>query len=522
MPKATEDEVRQTIRQIASDKGITVDKVLSGQVLSALREQGKDEGWHAAGISLLKKQMLTEGAPIDLAYLKQINSLDFWASVSTSEGRMPTVEDFDHMWWFQYFFYEAFQAQQRQPLAKLSFSETRKDQDGQALVGVIRQMFTKGKPVLQLKPEYLATAGAARRGARASWEQWRDAMTTLLEIGFRRVPESDVPPDSEVQALKGPASVESKANFMLQKQYVGHLSLSDVKKNRSEVRIGWRSETRPLSMVQQHGGNKRQSDVAALTSDMKMDMPWHPFSNPEINKFLWFRLTNTDNDYYTVISVANDFRTCTSFPKIDERRVYKFPNKDVSRWTAQEAKAFQNHLALVEVRDPKPGKRVMLATQTYAYLYGITGLYVDTQAAGADYANKAFPEIGVKDIPMDAIFGVLPIIRIHHGPKAVSTAGHDPGDGFTAFIQKGRAKLANSPYKLEYRYGRKGHERLTWEFEAQRDQKPLATAWAASGSASPNTPVDVVRIVEFPVSTQTLQEFSKTLAGSGYSPSYGY
>lgn len=510
MAKATEQEVRQVILEIASARKIDVKNVMSGAVNSALQQKGLDP-WGAPEISQLKNRIAAESGPIDLAYLKRINSLDIWASVSLADGKMPAVEDFDHYWWFQYFYFEAFQAAQREPEARFSYSSSQKMADQQELVKLVQRMFTKGKPFLTLKPEYVSTVGPAPAKATPSWEQWRDAMATLLEIGFRRVPASDLPPDAQAQELRGEVSVESQANFMLQKQYVGHLSLSDVRKGRSEVRIGWRSETRPLSMVQQHGGNKRQSDVKALASDMNMDMPWHPFSNPDINKYLWFRLTNTDNDYYTVISVANDFRTCTSFPKIDERRVYKFPNKDVTRWTAQEAESFKDHLALVEVRDKGLEKRVMLLTRTYAYLYGITGLYVDTKEAGGAYANKSFPEIGVKDIPMDAIFGVLSIIRIHHGPTDVAKGQHDPGDGFTVFIQKSDAKMANSHFKLEFRYGRKGYETLVGEFEKRRDLAPFGTAWSAGGFKAPNHHVDVVRIVEYPLSQGSMAAFKKSL-----------
>ncbi|MEM6971544.1 MAG: hypothetical protein AAF577_01965 [Pseudomonadota bacterium] len=519
MPEAPEETLRDIIMQIATSKGGDFNKVMSAAVKKALAShpQGPFDAPAPVEISKLKRALAAEYGPVDYATLQRLNPRDLWSCLAMPDGKLPAVADFDVYWWFQYFYTEAWTGQQRDPVDKMNYALDRQTRDRKALVALMAEMFERNHgspPILKLKLQYASPiGGASGPAARAPYEVWRDALQRLLKMGFLSVPVSDMAPDTRATGVASLMLNPSTAEFVLQKQYVGYLNQTDVKKGKSEIFVGWRCETRPLHMVRAHGGNKRQIDVDAIASGMNMDAAWHPFSDPAIKKFMWFRLANTDNDYYTVISVAENFRTAASFPLIDERRVYTFPNKDVSRWTQQEAERHRRNLALVEITGGE--KRMMLASETYAYLYGITGLFLRTNAAGKNYSggvSEAFPEIGVKEIPLDAIVGCLPLLRIHHGPSDKTAGTQSRNDGFTVFVQKATAALTTSDMQMLHRFGKTAYAKLISEYNTTLAAKPLASCWAGSGFKDPGTPVSVARVIEHPIRKQTLDDFKKTLA----------
>lgn len=323
-------------------------------------------------------------------------------------------------------------------------------------------------------------------------ERWRAVMTTLLKAGFKCVdPANQATPALSTQAT------DSLANSLLERKFVKSV------RGDGPIQLGWRSQGKDLAFVRDKKAIRRQADVDTLCTDMNMSVKWHPFYDEAIKKLLWFRLGQGDNDYFTVISIGNDFKTVTSFPEIDEVRVYGFAalKKSVKEWTPEEAERFKNNLAKVTIAGTTRTE-VMLATEVYTFLFALTGLVIDTQTAGQEISGKAFPEKGVEIIPLDNIVGSIPLIRIHHGPR--------PGDGHTVFPQRLRAAFAHSEDKLVNRLG-SSYSQVRQEFSKRRDQAPFTTAWDAAGTKDPVLEYKVGRVLEFPVSADTLKQFKQTL-----------
>ena len=390
-----------------------------------------------------------------------------------------SVEEFGVRWWFQYFWQEA----------KMVAKET----DRTAMAAICNQLFIKtpgGPHKYKVKDAFKDDDHTtANPGA------WKQMLTQLLHIGFRRVD-----PKETVQTTpQGPPVPQVAAHHLMLRTDLAPLLPS---KYTPETEIFWRSESRTLERILEQQGTKRQSDVAFLAKDMNMSAPWHPYSDPDINKYMWFRLGQGDNDYYTVISVATDFETALAFPKIDEARIYGFPKRSLDEWTQDEVQ--RHHKNLAKVTHTDGSEHIMLATKTTAYMCVAAGRIIDTRTAGGkiDEVSKklvGFPEKGVSEIPLDQIFALLPVTRIHHGPE--------PADGFTAFIDHDRGRYVFEDVGKAMDLFGDAYQRLKDEYFKQKYRVKVVTAWGANGATDPKKAVPVSRIIEFPASAADIQQF---------------
>ncbi|WP_461413727.1 hypothetical protein [Gemmatimonas sp.] len=391
---------------------------------------------------------------------------DLGAAPFANQGM--SVAEFGVRWWFQYFWNEA----------KMVATQPDREQMAQ----ICNTLFTKRpgqKPAFVCKPEFANDDVSTARPA-----VWKGILVQLLNIGFRAVERTGA-----VSTLSGPPVPQVAAHHLMMRADLTH----DLGKTLSaESQIFWRAESRTIDRIIQQQGTKRQSDVAFIMKDMQMDAPWHPYADPDINKFMWYRQGQGDNDYYTVISVATNFETALSFPKIDEKRVYGFPKKMLEDWSPDEVRLHRNHMALVTHDDGT--EHIMLATQTVAYMCTILGRIIDTQKAGG-----GFPEKGVSEIPLDQIFGMLPVTRVHHGP--------DPEDGFTAFIDHEKSRLTSEDWGKSIDLFGGAWEKCKDEFLKQRYRGKVQSAWASNGFKAPDKKVPVSRLLQFPVVGPKLDAF---------------
>jgi hypothetical protein len=390
-----------------------------------------------------------------------------------------SVQEFGVRWWFQYFWQEAKMVADSGQRAEMA--------------GICNILFEKtpgGPHKYKVKDAFkdddYTTSNAP---------PWKQMMTQLLHIGFRRVD----PKEAVQTGSQGPPVPQVAAHHLMLQS---NLTQVMPRKYTPETEIFWRSESRTMERIIEQQGTKRQSDVSFIAKDMNMAAPWHPYSDADINRYMWFRLGQGDNDYYTVISVATDFETALSFPKIDEARVYGFPKKKLDDWTQDEIQRHQKSMALVSLVDGT--QRIMLATQTTAYMCVACGRIIDTRTAGGhmDEVSKklvGFPEKGVSEIPLDQIFAILPITRIHHGPE--------PEDGFTAFIDYNRGKLVVEDFTKAMDLFGDAYPRLKDEYFKQKYRIKVATGWSANGAREPRIPMNVARVVEFPASASALAAF---------------
>lgn len=434
--------------------------------------------------------------------------LDCWSAPFNNFG-YTDMQEFGVKWWLEYFAMEA----RNQEAKKLP--NWKKDwADVLNLLFVKQQGIPHGKPdvtgrgwwpVPRPGVDRWRTRPETREGQPPSTAPdsnmiWREALTKLLKLGFRAVSKGEVPPEG-VSVLTTDESVASL--HALQQRMLGK-KVAELEKglNPSEVPIYWRSETRDLQRIIGQQGTKRQCDVESIARDMGMDAPWHPFSDPNLSKYMWFRLANADNDYYTVISIATDFETACSFPKIDEKRVYQFPPVQVIRWSQAQAERFKSNLGLV-LENGKEAVRVVTTTTTYMLVH--TGSLLDSMGANKKRGRDSFPELGVEHIPLQNIYCVLPIRRVHHGPA--------PGDGFTVFIDRANCQRLHGAKEIDF-FGIKLSYHLFNIYLANRGRQPFATAWSETGAKAAGISTNITRIIEFPISNGKFQTFKSSLSAN--------
>lgn len=391
---------------------------------------------------------------------------DLGAAPFANQGM--SVAEYGVRWWFQYFWNEA----------KMVAAQS----DREVMAAICNQLFIKtpkGKHKYECRPAF------ANDDANTNQPKvWFDILVQLLHIGFRAVD-----PKCAVTTTAQASPPQVAAHHQMMRTELTE-NFGDTLTNDSQ--IFWRAESRTIDRIIQQEGTKRQSDVGFIVQEMQMNAKWHPYSDPAINKYMWYRLGQGDNDYYTVISVATNFETALSFPKIDEKRVYGFPSKPLTEWTRDEVRMHRNNMALVTYEDGS--EHIMLATKTVAYMCTILGRIIDTQTAGG-----GFPEKGVSGIPLDQIFGMLPITRVHHGP--------DPGDGFTAFIDSDKGRLTTEDWAKSIDLFGSSWEKCKEEYLKQKYRGRVQSAWASNGFKAPAIKVPVSRLLQFPVAGPKLEAF---------------
>ncbi|HEY7878914.1 MAG TPA: hypothetical protein VIC55_11835 [Gemmatimonadaceae bacterium] len=401
------------------------------------------------------------------------------------------VAEYSLQWWFEYFWAEA----------KMSAGAGEK----QTLADIANAVFEKtpdGPAKYKLRPELERWTDKTRY-----YETWRECLTKLLYLGFRCMDRTQVTsPGPNLPPVNGVAT----EHLGLQREFFRYIEAKKEGEPRfdDKVEVYYRSETRDIGTIVSHQGTRRQIDVGFLAKSMNMSADWHPFSVAEIKDKMWFRRGNADNDYFTVISVAKDFETCLAFPKIDEQRVYSFPTEPIEQWKPQQLDYYRKNLATVRLSDGST--KVVVVTQTTAYMCAATGAVLDTVRAGGA-GGESFPEQGLADIPLDQIFAAFPVNRYHHGHM-------DPKQGFTAYIDYARAKTLKDTSQAMDLYGA-AFEGLWDIYMKWKYHAPIVTAWSKTGAAAPSVNLQISNVIANPIDPETLQQL-KANAGSA-NPSVG-
>jgi hypothetical protein len=209
---------------------------------------------------------------------------------------------------------------------------------------------------------------------------------------------------------------------------VDHLRYIKMIDQKIGFEIRWRGESsRDLATVLKQGYAK-QALIEKLKKDCNLGASWHPFSKEANNSKFWFRKTNGDNDWYTVVSVATDWRVSLGFPKIEQTPKLQI----LSANQVIDGKFQVRHPELIgEVEFADGQKEWRMITRSKIALLLVDTLYFDTQARQKK-GGVAFPEHGAAVIPGENVMGMVEFIRVHHG--------HDDDAGFTAVLDRGRSK----------------------------------------------------------------------------------
>jgi hypothetical protein len=359
--------------------------------------------------------------------------------------------------------------------------------------------------IYRLKPAMAPIAGRTERkgdnlyghdytfsGGAASANAWRDALKKLLIRGFYCV---------KANSLDKPS--RSLQTAMLEAKYVEYIS-ADATGGQANpgVRVFWRCDSRPKERFIDINAAVARVDTQDAAADCNVSESWHPFSEGEIKSMLWLRRQNRDNDYYTIVSVGLDFRTCTAFPTLDENKAYSFPAgadgysiKPLSQWTLSQLQAQKNYLVTASVNTGYGTyNRVRVATKIYGYMAAFnSGVVINTQDWGGE-GGVRFPERAVRGFPSDAVVAYLPMLRVHHGPSR--------RHGFTIFPARGDdPRLLITEAELKHRFGAAAAAQVLQEYEnaVQAVRGKMRSAWSGGGFAEPeDSAVSINSIVDGP------------------------
>ena len=169
-------------------------------------------------------------------------------------------------------------------------------------------------------------------GGDAAAADWRKALTLLLKRGFKGV-----------RKLSTDVVTKSLQTAMLEADFVEYMEILKPGESKPQVRIFWRCDSRGKDKFIDIDAAVARVDTKAEATNCNLTESWHPYSDPDINKMLWLRLNQKDNDYYTIVSVGTELRDCTAFPTLDENKAYTFPAgvdaqhiKPLKNWTLAE------------------------------------------------------------------------------------------------------------------------------------------------------------------------------------------
>jgi len=387
-----------------------------------------------------------------------------------------TYEDYSPIYYFKYFMTEAV--------------ATGNSTD---LDGAFRLLFVKQGNELRAKPglEPVKSGENFTFTAANGADVWRDALKQIMLKGFKGVKVNQL---DEVSASLQSAMLESR--FV---RYIGSQQGTP-----GGVEVFWRCDARPKDVYIEGQTCTCHVQVAENVKKFNLDKTWHPYSEDEIRSKLWLRAhANIDNDYYTVVSVGLDFRTCTAFPTLDEKKAYSweltdgYTMKSPAQWSDGDLGKHKDRLALVNLAEG--GQKIRVATTTYAYMMALnSGVVIDTTTWAGTKGAAKFPERGVRGIPKECFVAYIPLLRIHHGPTRKN--------GFTLFRHPLYApQLLLSDEQLKHRFGEQGAATITMQYNdaVTKATQNLRTAWASDGNADPDNTIRVLSLAKYPADAVT-------------------
>ncbi len=242
-----------------------------------------------------------------------------------------------------------------------------------------------------------------------------------------------------------------------------------------DIDYRWRADSRDFESIKSAKGFHTKADSEGYAKANGMRDTYHPFSDPAIRKYLWFRRGQTDNCLYTVVSIgkSNDWKSYLPFPKVEKTLHAGLFDKSAR---APISSKYSEKFAMCKVGGLTKSVKLPV-TETWLYMFLLTGLVIETNRIQSELlgGKDAFPEEGVQEIPLADIFGAVKFYRFHHGP--------DDEHGFTAVPEPGALIHFRNPFFQETKYSKKGFEMLLREFSGAPQSKPVSVKWTANGYA---------------------------------------
>ncbi|HXI19753.1 MAG TPA: hypothetical protein VNH46_01630, partial [Gemmatimonadales bacterium] len=367
-----------------------------------------------------------EGGPDFFSRIGSLNDVDT-AVLSQRIAGETSAEG-----WFIYFFKEA------KAMAHVGGTAAQRD-----LLRIAQTYLRKGPTGVEFKEAL----------TRVDQSQLRKDMTDLLQIGFHRFSgfgEGYDPSDCSDAAL-------------LQYRRTGQVY--------QDIDFRWRADSRPFSAVRDTDGFRTKADSEGYARANGMREPYHPFSDPSTRKYLWFRRMQADNCLYTVISIGQvaPWKSFLPFPKVEktlDKRLFSATDR------APLSTKYSERFALCRVNGGTESIKLPV-TETWLYMFLLTGFVLETGRIQEHVKVSAFPEEGVKEIPLRDIFGAVKFYRFHHGP--------DDADGFTALPEPGGMLQHQNALFQKAKYSERGFTLLQDSFKEVAESGPISVKWSATG-----------------------------------------
>ena len=392
----------------------------------------------------------------------------------TSFATPTPVEEYSFEWWFNYFWAEG----------RRGGNDRATAEEKEAFWWVVSQMFTPASlPKNNAEASRINEQGIGfklKPGATAlDSAKRRKVLQTLMKIGFQEFPVAFRETAQSLFAHLVTMPSREGAN--------DHVTFS--------LALGYRSDSRPWSAIESQGIRAR-SHVPVLVQSMRMDEPWHPFSDVDVANKIWFRRGVEDNCLHSVISIASKFDDALYFPRIDDGSIYTFVGRLAGdkplneRWTPEVNQTAKSQRAFIcRVQLSSGDEQYLIGSRTTILVFAFPPSFTaaNTEAYQRSLGGTSpFPERGVGEIPAEYVLGILNVLRVHHGPTA--------DDGQTNFVQSitltkpddARLKgvLLTDDAVLAFKTYMSGHQaKLNQPQEYPRDRKGYRVARLLSDDA---------------------------------------
>jgi hypothetical protein len=252
-----------------------------------------------------------------------------------------------------------------------------------------------------------------------AFEKKRAVLTTLLVMGFKRVPLSGVINSGGV-GRRVDRAASGASIFMKSMEYA-------VEGGKQTVRLGFRADSRNYETLVRQGGFKARarSDQDPIYTKFGFDQPWNPLALDVYANSLFLRKgINRDNCLHTVISVSKELKEIFPYPLLSDESLFPLANKPLKTWTPQDDAAALSHW--LKVRAVRANDVVdHLETEICVYVVRVdNAMAFNTEKWQNDTGGaNPFPEAAVKEINVNAILAEMKIKRKHFWDQPPSGGG---------------------------------------------------------------------------------------------------
>lgn len=360
-----------------------------------------------------------------------------WAEIKGLNAPHPDTDSALFGYWFNYFWAEARETDNLSPGDQARLCE--------AFFGV----FEKDAGGVRVKPGF----------DQVSDERKRSILTTLLVIGFKRVPlQGFVPaPKTHLGRSTKVVSIEQAVDCVeLQSEIMGTKALTLKQKVTTEhggvLTIGFRGDGRSYEDIVTGGGFKARarSNGQGVYEWFGFGKPWHPFGLEVYANSLFLRKGhNKDNCLHTVVSIGFEFDELVAYPLLTDPQLFPLCVTPLNQWTQTEINGAAAHKWKVRAVPATPGAIDHLEHELRIYVVRLDlsrgfGTQAWQQKLGGD---NPFPEIAVDQVRVPDILAEIVLTRryFHSGQK---------GDDFELYdLEFKSMRLLPNEMVLKIRFG---------------------------------------------------------------------